>query len=248
MLLKPVDFATNPTYNRTMDVSRELSLEELAHRCAVETERFFRRAGDHDNQFCFELWRRAFVERNDAAWANIYQQYDSLVTGWICDHPQFAVTNEETGYFLNAIFAAMWKSCPPERFDNFLDLPAVLAYLKSCVHTTIVNHLRKRRVPHTPLSEKLLGLADDRLAGAVLDKIARAELWHLLDSLLHTEKEQLLAELYFVQGLKPRGIFAQYGEHFESIQDVYRVKQNLLERLSRNAELQQVYRDLRENR
>ena len=230
-----------------MDSSREMSLEELAQRCANETERFFRRAGSHDNQYCFELWRRAFAERNDAAWSTIYRQYHSLVIGWICEHPQFAATDEEAGYFLNAVFAAMWKSCPAERFANFADLPAVLAYLKSCVHTTIVNHLRKRRVARVSIVEELIGSADDGMAIGVLNRMARAELWHLLNSLLHTENERLLTELYFVQGLKPRTIYAQYSTQFASIQEVYRVKQNLLERLSRSAELQQFYKELREN-
>lgn len=227
--------------------TQDLSLEDLTQRCAAETERFFRRAGTHDNQYCFELWRRAFAERNDDAWSRLYHQYQGLVVGWICDHPQFTATEEESGYFLNAVFAGMWKSCPPERFANFPDLPAVLAYLKSCVHTTIVNHLRKRRVPYTTIADELTGSADDTMSTLVLDRLARAEMWQLLSSLLHTEKEQLLTDLYFIQGMKPRVIYAQYHEHFASIQEIYRVKQNLMERLSRSAELQQFYKELREN-
>ncbi|MEZ4615037.1 MAG: hypothetical protein R2867_05915, partial [Caldilineaceae bacterium] len=214
----------------------------------AETERFFRRGGGHDNRYCFELMRRALVERNEAAWSMIYQQYHSLVTGWICDHPQFRTTDEESAYFLNGVFASMWKACTPERFANFPDLPAVLAYLKSCVHTTIINHLRKRRLPVTAMTEELVGTpVEDGLAGAVLDKMARTDLWQLLDSLLHGEKERFVTELYFIQGMKPRAIYEQHADLFATIQDVYRTKQNLLERLSRNADLQQFYADLREN-
>ena len=79
-----------------MDRLRTLSLEELAQRCAAETERFFRRVGGHDNQFCFELFRLALADRSDAAWSKLYAQYRGLVTGWIHEHPQFAVVDEES--------------------------------------------------------------------------------------------------------------------------------------------------------
>ena len=235
-----------------MDLLLKLSLEELTQRCAAETERFFRRVGGHDNQFCFELFRRAFAERNDAAWAKLYHQYHGLVTGWICEHPQFASADEEPDYFANGVFTSMWKACPPERFANFPDLPAVLAYLKSCVHTTILNHTRKRRPAVAEISEELVGTphsagTTDPMAGAVLNKLARTELWHLLDSLLHNDKERLVTELYFIQGMKPRMIYDQHGDRFATVQEVYRIKQNLMERLSRNTDLQQFYADLREN-
>ncbi len=235
-----------------MNRLRQLSLEELAQRCAAETERFFRQVGGHENAFCFELFRRAFVDRSDAAWSKLYTQYQSLVTGWIHEHPQFAVANEEPDYFVNGVFSSMWKACTPERFPNFPDLPALLAYLKSCVHTTIINHTRKRRPPLAQISEELVGEPRaqpiDPMAGAVLNQLARAELWHLLDGLLHNDKERLVTELYFIQGMKPRLIYEQNADRFATVQEVYRVKQNLMERLSRNTDLQQFYVDLRENR
>ena len=139
----------------------------------------------------------------------------------------------------------------PDRFANFSDLPALLAYLKSCVHTTILNHTRKRRPAVAEISEELVGVpsagATDPMAGAVLHKLARAELWHLLETLLHTNNERLVTELYFIQGMKPRMIYEQHSDHFANVQEVYRVKQNLMERLSRNTALQQFYADLREN-
>ena len=57
----------------------------------------------------------------------------------------------------------------------------------------------------------------------------------------------MVTDLYFIQGLKPRVIYELHGDRFATIQEVYRIKQNLMERLSRNADLQQFYADLREN-
>jgi hypothetical protein len=233
-----------------MDLSKTLSLEELAQRCTTETERFFRRVGEQDNRFCYELFRRAFADRNDAAWSKLYQQYKSLVVGWILEHPQFGVTEEESDYFVNSAFTSMWRACPPERFVQFADLPAALAYLKSCVHTTILNYTRKRRPQMLDINEELLANTTAPAStptSIVLDKLERAALWQLLDPLLHNEKERIVMEESFIHGVKPRQLYEQYTDHFATIQDVYRTKQNLLERLSRNHDLQQFYADLREN-
>ncbi len=234
-----------------MNMSLDLSIEELARHCAAETERFFRKVVP-DNRFCFELFRRAFVERSNAAWDRLYAQYTPLIIGWIREHPQAGVADEGIDYFVNGVLSSMWKSCTPERFARFGDLPAVLAYLKSCVHTTIYNHLRKRRPVLAEISEELTALTPTTQAaatpvGAVLDQMARTELWQLLESLLHNEKERMVTDLYFIQGLKPRVIYELHSERFATIQEVYRVKQNLMERLGRNADLQQFYADLREN-
>lgn len=230
-----------------MNFSLDLSIEALAHHCAAETERFFRKLA-HDNRYCFELFRRAFVERNEGAWEKLYRQYTSLIVSWIREHPQAAAADEEVDYFVNGVLTSMWRSCTPDRFARFGDLPAVLAYLKSCVHTTIYNHLRKRRPAAAELSEELIGAsATVAPASAVLDQIARTELWQLLDSLLQNEKERMVTDLYFIQGLKPRTIYDLHRDRFATVQEVYRVKQNLMERLSRNADLQQFYAELREN-
>ena len=43
----------------------------------------------------------------------------------------------------------------------------------------------------------------------------------------------------FVLGLTPRAIYAQRGDLFTSVNDVYNVKRNVLGRLSRNQQLRQ---------
>lgn len=220
------------------------TIEQLAQRCAEETERFFGKRQAPDNRFCFELFRRAFVEKSEAAWECVYQNYQPLVASWIREHPQLMLSGEEVDYFLNGVFTAMWRSCTAERFARFGELPSVLAYLKSCVHTVIFNHTRKQHPPTTHMHEELIEQpGSPPTTHAVLDKMARAELWRLLDSLLNSEKERMVLELHFINGLKPREIYETQEAHFANIQDVYRVKQNLLERLSRNESLRAFYED-----
>ena len=55
------------------------------------------------------------------------------------------------------------------------------------------------------------------------------------------EQERLLVCLMYVHGLKPSEVCAGYARLFPSVEDVYRVKRNLLERLRRNRRLRASY-------
>lgn len=221
------------------------NLQSIAQKCAEQTELFFRRQA-HDDSFCFELFRLAFTARNEEAWGYIYTQYDSLVTGWVNEHPQFALSQESASYFVNGVFGSMWKSCTPERFARFTNLAATLAYLKSCVHTTIFNSMRKTRVQtldldHEHNAEVMTVATADSPTDQILDRVARDELWRLIRGLMKNEKETRVTDLYFIKGFKPREIYERHPTEFESVREVYRIKQNLMERLSRNPELRAFY-------
>lgn len=219
------------------------NLGAIAKRCAEETERFFRQLA-YDGQYCFELFRQALSQRNEEAWGYLYHQYESLVSGWITQHPQFRLTQESTDYFVNGIFTSMWKSCTPERFALFPNLPATLAYLKSCVHTNISNYMRKQQLPQVDLNDEQTEHKSSTAplpTVTVLDQMERDELWHVIQDLLKNDKEARVMDLYFVKGLKPREIHSQHPDEFESVREVYRIKQNLMERLARNSELRDFY-------
>jgi hypothetical protein len=54
----------------------ELAYDELARRCRQESERYL--AGrSHDETYCFELFRRAIFDHDQAAWQAIYAQYQT---------------------------------------------------------------------------------------------------------------------------------------------------------------------------
>ena len=216
----------------------DLDLEQLAARCAEETARFFQNRAVHDNAFCFEIFRRAIVLRSDAAWEAIYKQYQTLIRHWVLAHPQFGAAAEEADFFVNAALASMWRACPPQRFTRFPSLPALLAYLKSCVHTAILNQVRRSGPPQSQwLEESGDGRSTTEFSTEILDKLQRQELWRMLQELLSNEKERLVLELSVMKGFKPREVHALHRETFTTVREVYRVKRNLIERLSRNPRL-----------
>ena len=115
--------------------------QDLAQRCAHETELFFQRR-KCDSRFCFEMFRRALADRNEQAWECLYTQYCPLVTGWVRQHTKFAATSEEPAYFADRAFEKLWTSLLAERFGRFPDLKSILRYLQMCVHSVIVDYVR----------------------------------------------------------------------------------------------------------
>ncbi len=218
-----------------------LSLSYIAHRCAQETERFFGRS-DYDPQPCFELFRRALVARDQAAYSLLYRQYQPLVTSWIERHPSYARLDEETQYFVNRAFEKLWRALTPAKFGQFADLKALLAYLKLCAHSAIVDYLRHGRpdvVDEEPtdlqLSRDTADLEEQSVAQA-----QRQTFWRLIDERVGDERERMVLYGSFVLGLKPKDLHARFQGQFASVNEIYRVKQNLLERLRRDAELRQM--------
>ncbi len=108
-----------------------LTLAGIAHRCAQETELFFQRQS-YDPQYCFELFRRAIMDRNQRAWELVYAQYRSLVAGWVERNSAFRSSGEETQFFVNRAFEKMWVALTPAKFKQF-SRPEILAALPADV-------------------------------------------------------------------------------------------------------------------
>ena len=216
------------------------ALATIAHRCADETERFFRRLS-HDPRFCFELFRRALVVRVDGAWELIYQQYLPLVSSWVERHSAFAASGEEVQYFVNRAFEKMWQAVTPRKFGRFPELKSLLRYLQMCVHSVVLDQVRvaERSIVGVQVESRA---AENRVKGPTIEdqalgQVRRQEFWDQINARLRDEKERLVVYGSFVLALKPRELYAQFRETFCDVNQVYRVKENVLARLRRDAEL-----------
>ncbi|MBE2221041.1 MAG: sigma-70 family RNA polymerase sigma factor [Anaerolineae bacterium] len=223
-----------------------LTLSKIRHRCTQESNRFFSRQ-DYDPWFCYELFRRAILQRDDRAWDAIYAQYEPLVSHWVAHHAAFAGSGEEDQFFMNRAFEKMWVGITPEKFEMFPDLKSLLRYLQMCVHSVMVDFVRQKeyRLVLEPMEDLSYQLHGEETA--VEDQIAyhgsRKELWDWLKQQLNHEKETAVVYGMFVLALKPRDMLAQYPGVFEDVKDVYRVKENLVARLRRSDEFRQFWDD-----
>jgi hypothetical protein len=215
----------------------DLSIADLARRCTDETLRFVR-GEPRDDAYCFELFARAVVQRDDAAWAAIMAQYRGIVLASVGQHAASALVHEGDDYWVTQAFARFWSAVGPNRFDRFPDLPALLKYLKLCVHSVLMDELRARRAAPTSIDEvpETTPTQDDD-ERAVMGRLAGQQLWQAVQSELQNQNERIVAQLSFLRGLKPGEIYERHPTRYTDVGDVYRIKRNIVERLRRNPEI-----------
>lgn len=222
---------------------QHMSNADLAGLCARETHRYFRHQ-EYDPSFCLELFRRAFKERDQSAWEALCIQYQSLVLGWVKGHTGFAATNEDPEYFVNGAFGKIAISITPERFESFSSLAALLNYLRLCTGTIIIDYNRMTSRLELADIEK----AERKKYSAppvekqVDEELVKRQLWERVNRRL-SDKEKLVIEGLFVLELKPRELFERYKGSFTDVAEIYRTKQNVLARLSRDEEFKDLFGD-----
>ena len=218
-----------------------MSNDDLASLCAQETNLYFKHQA-YDAQYCFELFRRAIQEGSKSAWQIICVQYQKLVTGWVHQHYAFAATREEAEYFVNGAFGKISGTLTADKFGKFSDLGYLLRYLKMCVHSVIMDY--KRTVDYTALydwdeatEEESKDLSPEEQA---IDHSDQQSLWELIRSRLHDDKERAVIEGSFIFDLKPQEIYEHFRGVFSDVDEVYRVKQNVISRLRRDSDLRKL--------
>src|ERR1700730_1353806 len=107
-----------------MDV-RALGLAGLAERCRQETQKY-RRHEDVSGEFCYEIFRRATCDRDEAAWSALVDEYSHLIRVWILRHPARASVREEDDYLVNSVFERFTRAVGADRFAQFPTLAALL--------------------------------------------------------------------------------------------------------------------------
>jgi len=222
---------------------QSLTISALCYRCARESENFFQRKA-HDPRFCFELFRRAAMQHDQQAWDCLYKQYQPLVAGWVERHSLFHASGEQRDYFVNWTFEKMWSVLTPEKFAKFPDLKSILRYLQMCVHSVLVDFMRAREKAFL-YEDDPEGMGDPQAPEAdepeqvALDRMALDAFWEMLGDKLKNEKEQRVIYGSFILALKPGELIGLYPGIFKNVKEVYQVKENVLARLGRDAEVRE---------
>jgi len=68
------------------------------------------------------------------------------------------------------------------------------------------------------------------------DQTDSLEVWEILQTLLPNSREQRLAYLLYHCGLKPREIVQFCPQEWSDVQEIYRLRHNILDRLMHNAD------------
>jgi DNA-directed RNA polymerase specialized sigma24 family protein len=219
-----------------------MDLTTLMRRCATESERFYR-GQQHDTRYSYELFRRALVERSEAAWEQLFLHYSGLVEGWVRRNGAFSSSGESSEYFVVGAFTKFWRAISPDRFASFPTLASLLHYLQLCATSVVIDSVRAQSwaemLPEDTASQSQTPQhSPDEEA---VSRVYREEFWHMIDSQLNGDMERVVVYSSFVLGLTPRAIFAKHPHLFSSVNDVYNVKRNVLGRLGRNTQLRQMF-------
>jgi hypothetical protein len=218
----------------------ELDLDTLYRRCVMEHECYARKQ-PYDPGFAYELFRRALAECDQDAWRYIYTCYQQLVDYWVRRTKAFAHSGESSEYFIGAALARFWAAIPPERFGCFPSLASLLHYLFLCATSVVIDGARTHVWVET-LGERDAAWRRRQVSAEeeVINRMSREVLWTYVDAKLRNEEERVVIFNDFVMGMKPREIHQTYPNMFASVNEIYVVKRNVLDRLGRDQELRKL--------
>jgi ribonuclease HI len=148
------------------------------------------------------------------------------------NHPQrnLACRYELEEHYVANTFTRVWQASMRNRLE-FDTLVAALSYLKLSLQGTILDTLRAYAQPR----EVPLPNADSATISSekqvFKDDYKSSDLWEIIKSLLHDDRERRLAYLLFHCGLKPREIVRYHSAEIGEVQEIIRLTRNIMERL-----------------
>ena len=212
---------------------RAMSISVLADHCMSEIDNY-RRGEPSKDRYGVELFRRALRECDPLAWEVVQQCFSEIMLRWMRTHPMRDTAcrfDSEENYVAQA-FTRFWQATAGNQAIEFRTLASVLRYLRASLNSTILDTLRAySRAQEMPLPEP--GEPGEPLAEAQVDG---RELWEVIRSLIPNERQQRLAYLLFHCHLKPRDIVRYCSQEFSEVQEIYRLRRIIVERLLRNAD------------
>jgi len=231
-----------------LELLMQQPVQELAAALARETQQFLKRQTS-DDLIGLALFMLAAAQHNQEAWSCLYQQYEPLVLTWVKQHPGAdpLLRHDGSGRSLvNAVFAKFFLALTPVKVENFNSLAAILKYLKLCAHSVITDEVRAWQRHARQYEEQLAVIEWSEPATAdpaddVLAIISASRLWQVIQQELNGEEERIAMYLTYILEMKPGEIREKHHHLFPSVEDVYRVKQNVLGRLRRNRQLHMLY-------
>lgn len=206
-------------------VSKDTSLDELNVLCNQELLQYMAQR-TKDSPACYELFRRALEESDHEAFRLVYQIYQHLVEKWIVQHSSYVFTQQPVQHFVSVTYTNFFFSLRGKPISNFPDVSRIMAYLKTCVHTAIVQHIRLEKKHQYNQS-----LSETAPAKVHPETQEFDELWSHMCRLVETPQDQMLMRAAFIEDYKPAEIAENHPDEWDSPRAVtvalYRIRRIL---------------------
>jgi hypothetical protein len=167
------------------------------------------------------------VHGDQAARVEVEQYLGEIVLAWLRCHPnrEAACSFEGKEHYVSLTFERFWQIVV-QRQGSCETLADVLACLRGSLHGAILEVLRVSSTPGVVSS----------LRPDAKDHANSGELWDRLVALLPNQREQRLAYLLYHCGLGPPEIVRFFPQEWSDVQEIYRLRRSILERLLNNAD------------
>lgn len=216
------------------DALDDMDTRALIEGCIRELQNY-KRGEPSNGEYSLALFHRALMQRDSLAWEGVQQCFVHLMYQWLYCHPlrRVAYRLESDENYVAQGFARFWQATADNRQITFPALGAALKYLRVSLHAVIVDTLRSYA------RASIVGLPADDETGmlACEDEYETGELWQTIRQLLPDERQRRVAYLLYHCGLKPREIVQFCEQEFNDIEEIYRLRRNIIDRLRRNADL-----------
>ena len=215
------------------ELPKNMSLWALADRCMSEINNY-RRGEASSDQYCLEIFRRAMHEHDGAAWDLLIGRFKEFLLAAFRRHPRSEAASrlDSPENYVEKAFARFWVATGYNQQVTFTSLGAALRFLRLCLNSTILDMLRSdARRNEMPFPEP--GFAGEP---AVEDQDEGSELWEVIRDMLPGERERRLAFLLYQCNLKPREIVRLRPQEFSNVNEIYRLRRNIVDRLERGAD------------
>jgi hypothetical protein len=211
----------------------DLSLPVLAAQCLRELDNY-RRGEPCTDTYGLELLRRATIQGDQETWSWVQHCFGELVRGWMRRHPkrEVACRLESEENYVAQTFERFWQATAFNQRVEFSTLAAALQYLRASLNGAILDTLRAYARPR----EVSLPGPGEPGEPLVEESTDTSEVWERLHMILSNPREQRLAYFLFHCGLKPREIIHFCPQEWSNVQEIYRLRRNILERVLRNAD------------
>ncbi len=119
---------------------------DLADRCREEVEHFLL-GSKIESTYCYDLFRMACVRGDQEAWKEVYSIFSFLARRWVSKNSLYQASSESMDSLVNQAFFTFSRYVTPERFSKFPTLGSLLAYLRRCTSTAVVDAWRRVHFP-----------------------------------------------------------------------------------------------------
>jgi len=215
-------------------VPSAMSLSELADLCSTEIDHY-RRSEPYNEQYCLEIFHRALLRHDPAAWERLQELFNPIVRGWMHKHPRqnIACYHEPVEYYVAHTFTRVWRSSIHNTLE-FETLSSALRYLKLSLQGVVIDTLRVHSQPNeAPSTDSGSGPFAYSIGGpASKEGYGSGEMWVSIKCLLANERERRLAYLFYHCSLKPQEIVRNYQKEFSDTQEIYQLTRNIIESLT----------------